>query len=762
MGNRIGAAAAFSMAAVMSVLAAVSCSCGAAEARTVAGMPTPAFPGAEGFGAYTPGGRGGKVYLVTTLEDYGHGQAAIPGSLRAAVEAQGPRIVIFRVGGNIELKRTLQISNSYLTIAGQTAPGDGICLAGFSTMVTGAHDVILRHLRFRPGDTSQDAVDAFCVYGGHDVIVDHCTANWSLDELISTQRSKNITVQWCMISLPLDRSFHAKGAHGAGSLINGLGGISYHHNLYAHCRMRNPRAQDDLLLDFRNNVIYNWDDRAGYNVQDPVRINYVGNYLKPGPNTRGRNVAFVFGGPMKAYVAGNVLEGNPQASSDNWLMMKSASKMAGKTLKEAVGLDAPLPMPPMTTTSAELAYQQVLDDVGATLPKRDKLDAMVVEQVKTGGGKFIDSQTDVGGWPALAGGQAPPDSDSDGMPDDWEKAHKLNPNDASDSSGDADGDGHTNVEEWINATNPRMAEPPPPAVDLAKLDEQVEQCLAESHKIVNASGDDVDTRVKAMCQAIKPSAGKPLAPDAVAQLPKKQEIDVGNGVKMELVLIPEGTFLMGSPPDEEGREKGDGETSEDPQHPVTISRPFYMGATEVTREQLTTITGQKLPRGDKLFPGLAAWPDAAEFCLKLTKLTGKRFRLPTEAEWEYACRAGTTTPFSTGSTISTDQANYDGKFVYGNGKVGVFRDDFLPVKSFAPNPWGLYDMHGNAYEWVYDTLGKYPAGPVTDPIGPDTNPGLKVMRGGIYNGRPQYLRSASRYRYLPRVDYGFRVVMEVE
>jgi pectate lyase len=511
------------------MLSGVSCSQAVAEGLrvaeglTAANGPIPAFPGAEGFGVYTPGGRGGRIYLVTTLEDYGAKEPVISGSLRAAVEAKGPRIVVFRVGGNINLKRTLMISNPYLTIAGQTAPGDGICLAGQSSMVTGAHDVVLRYLRFRPGDTSQDAADAFCVYGGRDVIVDHCTANWSLDELMSTQRTKNITVQWCMISLPLDRSFHAKGAHGAGSLINGLGGISYHHNLYAHCRLRNPRVQDDVLLDFRNNVIYNWDERAGYNVQDPVRINYVGNYLKAGPNTRGRNVAFAFGEPMKAYVAGNVLEGNPDATADNWLMMKPTSldrRTNKKPLRETVGLDQPLPTPPMTTDSAETAYQKVLDTVGASLPRRDKLDAMVVEQVRTGTGKYIDSQTDVGGWPELAGGQAPPDGDSDGMPDDWEKTNKLNPDDPADGGGDADGDGYTNIEEWINATNPRAAEPKAPAVDLAALDRQVDELLAESRRIVAASESDVDTRVKAMCQAVKPATGKPpLTPDVVAKLP---------------------------------------------------------------------------------------------------------------------------------------------------------------------------------------------------------------------------------------------------
>jgi hypothetical protein len=323
------------------------------------------------------------VYLVTTLADYDKhkGQPPIPGSLRATVEAEGPRIVIFRVGGNIELKRGLQISRSFITIAGQTAPGDGICLKGQTTIITGAHDVVIRHLRFRPGDVSKEPVDAFAIYGGRDIILDHCSTSWSLDELLSTQRSKDITVQWCIMALPLDRSFHQKGAHAAGSLINGVGGITYHHNIYAHCRVRSPRVQDDVLLDFRNNVIYNWDERAGYNVKDPVRI------------------------------------------------------------------------------------------------------------------------------------------------------------------------------------------------------------------------------------------------------------------------------------------------------------------------------------------------------------------------------------------------NYDGKYAYGDGKCGVLRNEFTPVKTFPPNPWGLYDMHGNVYEWGYDTLSKYPTGPVIDPAVPgvaEPNMTLKVLRGGSFSTRPQFLRSASRFRYIPRAPYGFRVVMEVE
>ena len=766
MRGRVGGPVlAVALSAALTILAGVPFPCGAAEAQGEGKGFIPAFPGAEGFGAYTRGGRGGRVYLVTTLADYDKhkGEAPIPGSLRAAVEAKGPRIVIFRVGGTIALKDSLSIHNPYITIAGQTAPGDGICLKGATTTASGAHDVIIRYLRLRLGDIAEGAVDAFSIYRGHDIIIDHCSASWSIDEVLSTQRTENVTVQWCIMAMPLDRSLHKKGAHAAGSLINGLGGISYHHNLYAHCRVRSPRVQDDVLLDFRNNVIYQWDERAGYNVQDPVRMNYIGNYLKPGPSTspRGRDRAFWFGGPVKAYVAGNFLEGNPEATADNWLMMWPR-KPGGSPLREAVGLDQPLPAVPVTTTSAEVAYKQVLEGAGATLPKRDSFDAMVVEQVKSGTGKFIDSQDEVGGWPELAGGQAPADTDADGMPDEWEATYRLNPKDASDNSGDLDGDGYTNVEEYINGTAPAVVEAVPPAVNLTEIHNHVEEWLAESHKIVQERAELVDDRVEKLGKVIRPAAGEPLDPAAAAKLPKKQEIDLGNGVTMELVLIPAGTFMMGSPPGEEGRESGDRETSEAPQHPVTISRPFYMAATEVTQAEYAAVTGGKPPRSTgAMLPAQASWPDAAEFCAKLSGQTGKRFRLPTEAEWEYACRAGTTTPFSTGQTISTDEANYDGKYVYGSGSPGVSRDGFTPVRSFPPNPWGMYDMHGNAYEWCYDTLGEYPSGPVTDPAGPDEQ-GIKVIRGGSYDTRPQYLRSASRYRYIARVPYGFRPVMEVE
>ena len=254
----------------------------------------PAFPGAEGFGAFSQGGRGGRVYHVTTLEDGG------AGSLREAVEAQGPRIVVFDVGGTIRLKKDLTITNPFITIAGQTAPGDGICLRDAALGIY-ADQVVIRYLRQRLGDQGK-AGDAIGIGRGHQIILDHCSASWSLDEVLSCSTGEpslsDVTVQWCFITEALNPKNHSFG-----SLIRGCHGArySYHHNLYAHNRNRNPRPgnYDDrnpheadpngLLLDFRNNVIYNWSGTyAGYNAdKDSVtKLNYVGNYVVPGPNSK--------------------------------------------------------------------------------------------------------------------------------------------------------------------------------------------------------------------------------------------------------------------------------------------------------------------------------------------------------------------------------------------------------------------------------------------------------------------------------------------
>lgn len=418
----------------------------------------PAFPGAEGFGAYARGGRGGKVLLVTNLDDSG------PGSLRAACEAKGRRIVVFRAARVIELKSDLKIKNPYITIAGQSAPGGGICLKGYPLEIK-ANEVIVRHLRCRPGDVMKKEMDSLSISDAWNVVVDHCSASWGMDETLSVTRySKDVTVQWCMISESLNRSYHHKGPHGYGSLICGYdGGITFHHNIYAHHNSRNPRPGGEegmpgIILDFRNNLIYDWGMTCGYSGETRVRINYVGNYLKPGPSSRPYNRGFAFnvGGPLTTiFAAGNYLEGFPEKNRDNWLMIRLPAGLR-EGGEQSIKAMSPFPVAPVRTDSSEAAYQGILKNAGATLPVRDAVDARIVEEIKTGGGRIIDSQAEVGGWPEYAQAPAPVDRDSDGMPDRWEKRYGLNPADPSDSSRDADGDGYTNIEEFLNATDPRI------------------------------------------------------------------------------------------------------------------------------------------------------------------------------------------------------------------------------------------------------------------------------------------------------------------
>ncbi len=410
----------------------------------------PAFPGAEGFGACTPGGRGGKVFEVTSLNDSG------PGSLREPVEAEGPRIVVFRVSGNIELKAALTIRNPYVTIAGQTAPGDGICVKNCETSVS-THDVIVRYLRFRPGDPSKRALDALSGGGCRNVIIDHCSASWSIDECVSFYKSENVTIQWCLISESLYQSYHSKGHHGFGGIWGGTN-VSFHHNLFAHHSSRNPRfASGDQKIDYRNNVIYNWGYNSAYGGEDAT-VNMIANYYKSGPATR-RNVKSRIVEPYtdtgKWFIADNYVVGYPAITADNW-----NGGVQGKHAKAPIRVNEPFPSAPLRMQTAEEAYPLVLEDVGANFPKRDALDSRIIHEVRTGTAKYggewgsnkgiIDSQTAVGGWPALKSAPAPVDSDHDGMPDHWERAKGLNPNDNSDGAKDRDGDGYTNIEEYVN------------------------------------------------------------------------------------------------------------------------------------------------------------------------------------------------------------------------------------------------------------------------------------------------------------------------
>ena len=434
----------------------------------------PAFPGAEGAGAFTPGGRRGKVIEVTNLSDRG------PGSLREAIEASGARIIIFRISGIITLEKLLTISNPYVTIAGQTAPGDGICIRGHTTEIN-THDVVLRFLRFRRGNI-KDRNDALGGYPVGNIIVDHCSASWGLDENLSLYRymkkmpdgsvkkmpAENITIQWCISSEALDLNKHAFGATWGGR------NCSFHHNLFACNTGRNPSIGWGDHFDFRNNVLFNWRHRTVDGGDASSMVNIVANYYKPGPAVNEGASCYRICRPQhldmhseaqrdgKWYVAENFVEGHPEITSNNWVggvqFDDVETEVEIKELIEKVRGTAPAPFVPITQQSAELAYELVLVKSGAILPRRDSVDERIVKMVRTGKSTYkdgiIDLPSDVGGWPEYNSEPAPVDSDHDGMPDAWEKKFSLKWNDPSDGAEDTDKDGYTNVEEWLNGTDP--------------------------------------------------------------------------------------------------------------------------------------------------------------------------------------------------------------------------------------------------------------------------------------------------------------------
>lgn len=404
----------------------------------------PAFPGAEGFGMYTTGGRGGSVLEVTNLNDSG------PGSFRVAVEAEGPRTVVFRVSGTIKLENRLLITNPNLTIAGQTAPGDGICIQGHELSVY-ADNIIIRFLRVRPGDVLGIPIgDAISGRFIRDIIIDHCSMSWSMDEACTWYALANVTVQWCTMTESLDRSLHPKGAHGAGHATGGFN-LSSHHNLIAHNNFRNPRFGGcgnlaDSIVDFRNNVIYNFVTSA-YGGEGGT-YNFIHNYYKRGPSSKSNHFLTPYENKVIGYgkwhITGNVMVGNEAITEDNWLGVD----------REVPRSDQLFPTAPVNTQSAKEAYILVLDKVGAIYPKRDAVDTRIINDVKNGTGRIINSQEDVGGYPDLKTADAPADTDHDGMPDDWEKRYGLNPGNPADASDDKDKDGYTNLEEYLNRTDP--------------------------------------------------------------------------------------------------------------------------------------------------------------------------------------------------------------------------------------------------------------------------------------------------------------------
>lgn len=437
---------------------------------------TPAFPGAEGYGKYVTGGRGGKVIYVTNLNDSG------AGSLRDALNQSGAKIIMFKVSGNIKLLSELSIYDN-TTIAGQTAPGGGICVQDYNVKIRG-NNIIVRYMRFRMGDTYDVENDAFGGRFQQDIIIDHCSVSWSTDEGASFYENKNFTMQWSIVSESLRNSVHAKGAHGYGGIWGGLK-ASFHHNLLAHHDSRNPRLGEyagrtiplEGLLDIRNNVIYNWGGNSCYG-GDAMNVNLVNNYWKPGPGTgnstkerilsTGRNLDSthpLYGIWGKFYIDGNYVNNSTRATQDNWTygvynQFHYSQLPVSDADKIEMRINAPHNPGEITTHSATKAYDLVLDNAGASL-YRDAVDARAVTDTRNGnatimnGGNgstngYIDTPSAAGGWPVLPTEAAPVDTDADGMPDTWETEKGLNPSNAADGNLKTLDTGYTNIEVYIN------------------------------------------------------------------------------------------------------------------------------------------------------------------------------------------------------------------------------------------------------------------------------------------------------------------------
>ncbi|EKU90440.1 hypothetical protein [Bacteroides oleiciplenus] len=435
---------------------------------------TVAFPGAEGYGKYTQGGRGGHVFVVTNLNDDG------PGSLREAVEATGARIVTFAVDGTIELKSHLRIKNDSITIAGQSAPGQGICLKDYPLIVD-ASQVIIRYLRVRVGDRHQLDSDGLGGgrYGQKHVILDHLSVSWSIDECLSIYKTENLTVQWCLVAHSLNTSVHTKGSHGFGGIWGGYK-ATFHHNLLANHASRNPRfssVDGTKWVDYRNNVVYNWGFKAAYGGGHHGEINMVKNYYKPGPASQHHRLLDVAeDGTGRYYVQGNVMAGDKDVTRDNRLGVRDCAGKPYVLHQKSAGPDSgispearpergeeaetclvgqPFPYEAIPEDEPEVAYRRVLKSVGCSF-RRDAYDKEVLRQMKKGIGTFgvngiINSQEDVGGWPTLKVVKASLDSDGDGMPDAWERRHGLNPDDSSDASAYTLDKDYTNIEVYLNS-----------------------------------------------------------------------------------------------------------------------------------------------------------------------------------------------------------------------------------------------------------------------------------------------------------------------
>ncbi len=444
-----------------------------------------AFPGAEGYGRFASGGRGGRIVEVTNLQDRDRAYRTVPGSFRAALSTPGedPITIVFRVSGVIPLSVELKSSRSNMTIAGETAPGDGITIKGASVKLSGSN-LIIRYMRFRPGGDLGMQTTPLNIENARNIIVDHSSFSWAVEETMGMYDNKYTTVQWCILSEGLYDAGHGKGVRGYGSQWGGQY-ASYHHNLIAHQRSRSPRINGSrsndtvALVDFRNNVIFNWGSRgAVYGgeseifVADPENpekniagnfTNMVNNYYKPGPATPSNPI---FAAPSyeslpdaakgygKWYFSGNYMEGITGGMNDNnWLGLDVSRVGSVDNIKseEEFAFDG------VTTHSAQEAFELVLEEAGAKLPKRDAVDARIVAEVKgevpVKGTGIVNNPSEVGGWPVFAELSGPTDTDKDGIPDAWEIENGLNPEDVEDGKLIAE-NGFSNLENYLHTILP--------------------------------------------------------------------------------------------------------------------------------------------------------------------------------------------------------------------------------------------------------------------------------------------------------------------
>jgi Domain of unknown function (DUF4082) len=449
-----------------------------------------AFACAEGFGAVATGGRGGDVYHVIKLSDDDS-----RGTLRYAIQsAKGPRTIVFNLSGIINLKKPLNLRKNNITIAGQTAPGGGITIAGSRFAIINSSNVIVRYMRFRIGDYNArygkwgepdkgpiigngnkhmygEGGDAVLIHKSNRVILDHVSASWGMDEVVDISYSNDITIQHSIISEGLRNSFHEKGKHSMGIRISGStpanilakgkGGVTFYQNLLAHNDWRNPVVSNNYDedtkfqgTDFTNNVVYNWGDYSGHSGNTRIKLNYVNNYLIAGPSTTSRNLTTamiehdVYEGKFYIFQNGNYMDTNKDRKHNG----KRVGREAFKGFESNEYLTKALPWPKIALIySAEDAYQNILKNAGASLV-RDNVDRRVINDVRNRTGRLIDSQKDVGGLKPIAKGKAPVDSDRDGMPDNWEKANGLDPKNALDRNRtNLSNEGYTNLEVYLDS-----------------------------------------------------------------------------------------------------------------------------------------------------------------------------------------------------------------------------------------------------------------------------------------------------------------------